>query len=123
MECSLCNKVYDKLRYTNKCKSCYAIEWGNKNTKYKKEYDKKYRNTKEGKKRRMIAHWKHYGLKLFGYTYEEVYEYWLETNQCEICNKDLIDNNNKCMDHCHDTGIFRAILCVSCNTYDTWEKK
>ena len=98
--------------------------WDNYYKKNKrKSYHKEYAKRPEGKKSRTISIWKHYGLKLFGYTYEEVYEYYLDCDNCEVCNKDISIGNQKCMDHCHSTGIFRWILCQSCNNQDNWMNK
>ena len=40
-------------------------------------------------------------------------------NHCEICNTKLEiasqSKNGKCVDHCHETGAFRGILCNHCN--------
>jgi hypothetical protein len=35
---------------------------------------------------------------------------------CAICNKDLATTKDRHIDHCHDTGTVRGILCHSCNT-------
>lgn len=47
--------------------------------------------------------------------YEYIYWYWFYSERCEECNKEYTIKNWKCMDHCHDTGLFRNILCNSCN--------
>ena len=122
------NKEYDRA---------YKKEWYQNNKEYvkkqKREYykinsekqnkkHKEWEQSPEGKKSRKIATWKQSGLKLFGYTYEEVYEYYLSIDNCEVCNKD-ISGYNKHMDHCHDTGIFRWVLCNSCNNHDNWMNK
>jgi len=46
--------------------------------------------------------------------YDELYDYYLECKCCEICGIPF-DSIKKCLDHNHDTGFFRAILCNSCN--------
>ena len=101
--------------------------WDNyykKNKGKRKLYNKEWRQTPDGKKLRKIGDWKFKGLKLFGYTYEEVYEYYLDCDNCEVCNKDIsMGGHQKNMDHCHDTGIFRWILCSSCNNQDNWMNK
>jgi TFIIF-interacting CTD phosphatase-like protein len=83
-------------------------------------YNKKYYQSANGKKSTIINGWKCRGLKEFGYTYDELYEYYLETNECEVCHKDITKPRDRCMDHCHDTGCFRWVLCRECNNNDHW---
>jgi len=102
------NDLYHKQHYKN-------------NKQYITKQHKEYNKTPQGIKRRFIGEWKISGLKLFGYTYDEVYEYYLSINNCEVCNKDIsMGGHQKNMDHCHSTGIFRWVLCVSCNVHDSW---
>ena len=127
-----CEKNKEKIKQQKR-------EWSENNKEHKKQYQKEYykknkenikqqndewRQTPYGKKSNTISKWKRCGLKLFGYTYDEVYEYYLDCDNCEICNKDIsMSGHQKNMDHCHDTGIFRWILCQSCNTNDNWMNK
>jgi len=116
--------VYNKEYYykiKNKSKKIYDETYRRNNKQKIKESNKKYNKTPAGHKSNSIKCWKYRGLKLFGYTYDEVYEYYLDCDNCEVCNKDLTEDV-KCMDHCHDTGIFRWILCKSCNVRDNWQK-
>ena len=86
-----------------------------------KEYRLKYEKTPTAIKKKMISSWKYLGLKLFGYTYDEVYEYYLSISNCEICNKDIsMGGRYKHLDHCHYSGCFRWVLCNSCNIRDSW---
>ena len=59
------------------------------------------------------------GLKLKeNQTYEDIYEIVQNTQNCELCNVELCDgrkSNGRCMDHCHETGYFRKVLCRKCN--------
>mgnify|MGYP003654567791 CR=1 FL=1 len=86
----------------------------------KAEYMRTYRNTPNGKKRCIFANWNHMGL--VG-NYEEIYERFINTTNCDKCNVLLTierkGGNQKHMDHCHRTGIFRNILCLRCNSSDT----
>ena len=79
----------------------------------KKERDKQFNQTPQGKKVRIIGQWKYSGL--IG-DYEEIYDRYINTTNCNLCNIVLCDKNIKCMDHCHITGEFRNIVCNSCNS-------
>jgi len=51
--------------------------------------------------------------------WNELYDKYINTNNCEECNIELIEgmygSNKKCLDHCHKTGEFRNVLCHTCN--------
>jgi len=51
---------------------------------------------------------------LYKITKEKVREL-LKTERCEICNKNLSADIDKCIDHCHNTGKVRGVLCKECN--------
>tara|TARA_R110000782_G_scaffold131066_3_gene222865 strand:- start:1360 stop:1770 length:411 start_codon:yes stop_codon:yes gene_type:complete len=106
------NKEYKNQRTREYCEKNKDI--------LKTKYNEKLRST-ELHKTITIKRWIKMGLKLFGYTYDEVYEYYLSIDNCEVCNKDIsMGGHYKHLDHCHDTGIFRWVLCPMCNTNDTW---
>ena len=75
------------------------------------------------KQKKTIQSWRIQGLKLReGQTYDMIYDKVYSTTHCELCNIELCDglkSNGRCMDHDHETGYFRKVLCRSCNTgYD-----
>ena len=114
-------------KYREKNKECIKQRdkiYREKNREHIRQRDKQYQQTPQGKKSKTITCWKSLGLKLYGYTYDEVYEYYMDTTHCEVCKVELNTNTKtrKCMDHCHDTGCFRWILCNRCNVQDYWMK-
>jgi len=64
-----------------------------------------------------ISKWKHRGL--IG-DYEKIYNRYINTTYCDLCNILL---NKKCMEHNHNTGEFRNIVCDSCNMNKSDRKK
>ena len=60
-------------------------------------------------KTQVISGWKSRGLKG---DYNKIYTDWINATNCMDCNKKLIKKN---MEHCHETGEYRGIVCSSCN--------
>jgi hypothetical protein len=72
------------------------------------------------KKTITISRWRdNLGLKLKeGETYDNIYQIVQNTTNCQLCNVELCDgkkSNSRTMDHSHDTGYFRMVLCRRCN--------
>jgi hypothetical protein len=76
----------------------YMREYCKKNPEKCRKYD-----LKSKKKRRRSG---------FVFTIPEA-EMRATTKECEICGK--IPRKELCVDHCHDTGLVRGLLCYSCN--------
>ena len=65
-----------------------------------------------------INDWKRQGLICDNYN--AIYEKVMNTTNCEECNVLLTEDKKntsttRCMDHDHTTGLFRNVLCCSCN--------
>ncbi len=90
----------------------------------KKAYMKEYRQTPKFKKYNKIKNWKNQGL--IG-DYEDIYNKFINTTNCDLCNIELCEglkgSNKKCMDHDHNTGLFRNIVCTKCNSNRSDKKK
>jgi hypothetical protein len=69
-----------------------------------------------------IADWKRQGIKLReGEDWDSVYIEYIITERCEDCNCILNDSKinvkgRRCLDHDHDTGFIRGIVCLGCNS-------
>jgi len=92
-------KEYDKIR--NK-------------TEYRKEYLKEWKE--ENNFSVKISRWKNMGVILKdNEDWESIYVYYLSLNKCEECNSTFKNSLDKHLDHCHETGFIRNVLCRSCN--------
>tara|TARA_R110001599_G_scaffold335471_1_gene552531 strand:+ start:213 stop:551 length:339 start_codon:yes stop_codon:yes gene_type:complete len=101
-------KVYNK-EYREKNKE--------KIKEYQKVYKKEYRQTEVGIKSNRIGKWKHTGVK--SDDFNSLYEHYLDCDKCEECFINLttgkISATSKCLDHSHETGEFRNVVCFNCN--------
>ena len=71
------------------------------------------------KSKRIFA-WKSRGLIYDDYN--ELYEVYIKTMNCQHCQKEFKNSNDRCMDHDHKTGLFRKIVCRGCNINDRYIK-
>jgi len=90
----------------------------------RKEYQREYYETPQYKKSNTICNWKTKGL--IG-DYEAIYDRYINTNNCDLCNILLCEGrkggNKKCMEHDHNTGEFRNVVCHACNMNKSDTKK
>ena len=97
------NEKLNKQYYSPYCKPCHYIRSQNRMSKW-------------DKKRKAHSKWKYNIKKYYGITVEE-YDAMLEKQDgvCAICGSP--PNGRKLsVDHCHDGGHVRGLLCDSCNT-------
>jgi len=67
-----------------------------------------------------IKRWKYYGV--IYHDFDELYEVYIKTMNCGHCAKEFPNTRDRCLDHDHETGSFRAIVCKKCNTRDNYLK-
>ena len=105
-------KKYEKSSKGKETSKKYRKSQKGKETKIK--YNKTYYETDIYDKSKRITKWKLRGLiDNYDKVYER-YEYTLFCDECR-CDLDQCSKSVKCMDHDHNTGLFRNILCNSCN--------
>ena len=81
-----------------------------------KEKINEYKKTHKGLQSARIGQWKYSGLKESRERMIQIYERWLNTTECDCCKEPIREGKgSKVLDHCHKTGLFRNVLCVSCN--------
>ena len=122
-------KEYNK-QYHEKNKAYrkeYGKQWREKNKEYMKEYRKKYpgagylrewRKTPKGRRNQKISDWRTYGIQCND-EWGEVYEWYSNTTNCNICDKLFVKSIDKCLDHDHNLQGYnlRGILCKKCNNF------
>tara|TARA_R110001583_G_scaffold252_1_gene2359 strand:+ start:1253 stop:1630 length:378 start_codon:yes stop_codon:yes gene_type:complete len=74
---------------------------------YKQKYNKSV----------LVANWRNRKMDTIGYTWEEIYNIYINTKECFYCGVDFTDRK-KNLDHDHKTNKIRGILCSSCNRQD-----
>ena len=93
-----------------------------------KEKIKEYYERPEVKKRQTITKWVNVlGLKESKEDLDRIYHLRQTQELCNACDCILTRDGDRsstqaCMDHDHETGRFRHIICNSCNSQDNWKK-
>ena len=82
------------------------------------ELNKQWKRSPAGRKSTRICDWKRMGVICDDF--DTLYERYLNTKLCEDCNIELTvggynTSTTRCLDHDHTTGLFRNVLCLSCN--------
>jgi len=87
----------------------YYKDYRINNIDHIKKIQKIYYDKDSSVKARRMYSWTRFGCNNVN---DEMYDYFMNCNNCEICNKEFLDGVVKCLHH-HD-GDFKNIICKSC---------
>ena len=106
-------KAAKKAYYTKNADKCRAKtrEWSKKNPERKREAWKKWKENNPGATRIADVRWR-YGLQ------PDEYAALMKKQggKCAICRTKPTGKRGLHVDHHHETGVVRGLLCSSCNT-------
>ena len=57
---------------------------------------------------------------LIYHDFDELYDIYINTMECNHCGKVFETRKERHLDHCHETGLFRKIVCCACNMQDSY---
>ena len=94
----------------------YKVEYNQKNKEAISLQKKEYHSTPKGIKVQALSCWKRRGI--ISNDFDTLYDLYINTDKCMYCEKVFADSYDRCLDHDHKTGLYRAVLCRACNTKD-----
>ena len=126
--CKSCKSQYDKQYYKEhkEEKSQYHKQYRKEHKEERRQYNKQYckehkEEIRQQSKQYYAEHKEEIGQHQIKYKYGlslGKYKAMLKAqdNKCAICRKTFVDARHTFVDHDHNTGEVRGILCNNCNT-------
>ncbi len=103
--CRTCRRIASRLYYSNNKEKCNALNM---------RIYSKVKNTQKFQDARYANHIK----RNYGITLEEYNDMFIEQGgRCAICGRHQAEFTRRLLvDHNHETGVLRGLLCYNCNT-------
>lgn len=116
--CKECRKKYNQMRKTKTAK--YRKEYYQTHKVESAEQSKRFDRSEKGK----LLKRKHLLKRGYGLTLEQYDEMIKEQDSiCAICGSINSDGRRLCVDHNHETGKIRKLLCHCCNSLVGYAKE
>lgn len=111
-ECKACFRESARARYDSARAVARATKWREQNPERFREYQARYRARPERKRKMRDLYYR----RTFGISADE-FDALLDEQGggCAVCGRRPARVASLHLDHCHDTGRVRGILCLSCN--------
>jgi hypothetical protein len=113
--------------YSKKYREEHGLYFYNYRQKHKEYFKRKIREFKYNKdgtrtekydKSMKITNWKASNMKpLPTETWDDIYNVYQTTPECMGCGKTFDKKTKKCLDHDHNNGYIRGVICHRCNHY------
>lgn len=113
-DCKACCQARARARYplVRKQRIAAAQKWREANPERYNENQRRMRSTPEGKERQRAGHLK----RKYGITIEQYDELLArQGGGCAICGREPRPESSLHLDHDHESGALRGILCFRCN--------
>lgn len=111
-ECKACFQAQRRKSYDSGKAVARAKRWQERNSEKHAEYQAEYRNRPERKRAMRDLYYR----RTFGITADDV-DALIEKQGgvCAICGRTPERLASWHVDHCHETGVVRGVLCIDCN--------
>jgi hypothetical protein len=111
-DCIKCNLEFRKQRYNSEEAVARTQQWRKDNPERFQAWVAEYRNRPERKRKQRDTYYR----RTFGITADDV-DALIEKQGgvCVICGRTPERLASWHVDHCHETGVVRGILCIDCN--------
>jgi hypothetical protein len=113
-----CGHPDRRVKGHGKCQECYDHEYVRRPDRRIRDREKAAEWRERNRDRARYLDFRKHVVRKYGITMEQYEQFVAEhDNRCAICgSRQSRGHERLCVDHCHDTGEIRGLLCHRCNT-------